>query len=81
MQYQTLLLVSESLDVQAAARQVLRAAWNERRQALGMPRHHARLLGPGAAPVKEIRANLRPFVQAVRTELGIAGDLAPEPEG
>lgn len=45
------------------------------------PRQHARLLGPSAALVKELRANLRPFVQAVRTELGIVGDLAPEPEG
>jgi len=79
-QYQALLLISESPDVQKNARRVLRAAWNERQQALGKSRKHERLLGSDAAPIKEMRANLRPFVAAVRSELGVEGELAPDLE-
>jgi hypothetical protein len=75
-QYQTLLFISASTAVQDTARRVLRAAWNERQQALGMDRKRPRLLGPDAAPIKEMRKNLRPFVEAVRSELGVNGDLA-----
>jgi hypothetical protein len=76
-QYQAL-LISESTDVQETARRVLRAAWNERQQALGKERKHNRLLSSDAAPIKEMRANLRPFVAAVRSELGVEGELAPD---
>jgi hypothetical protein len=80
MKYQTLLLISESLAVQESARLVLRAAWNERQQALGEARKHPRRLGPDAAVVKEMRAWLEPFLKEVRKELGVKGDLAPELE-
>ncbi len=80
MKYQTLLLISESLAVQETARLVLRAAWNEREQALGKARKHPRRLGPDAAVVKEMRAWLEPFLKEVRKELGVKGDLAPELE-
>ena len=80
MKYQTLLLISESLAVQESARLVLRAAWNERQQALGKARKHPRRLGPGAAVVKEMRSWLEPFLKEVRKELGVKGDLTPELE-
>ena len=76
MQYEILLLTSESNAVQESARLVLRAAWNERKDALGEPRKRLRLLGPDAAVIKEMRAHLRPFLEAVRSELGVEGDLA-----
>lgn len=71
IQYQILLLLSESVAVQDTARRLLRVAWNERQQALGKKRKHPRLLGSDAASVKEMRANLRPFVTAARSELGV----------
>jgi hypothetical protein len=77
-QYQMLLLLSESTAVQIAARLVVRAAWNEREQSLGRTRKHDRMLDSSASPVKEMRAWLRPLTEAVRAELGVQGDLAPE---
>jgi hypothetical protein len=79
MKYQTLLLITESPAVQQTARLVVRAAWNEREQALGRDRNHPRRLGPNAAVVKEMRAWLEPFLEEVRKELGVKGDLVPEP--
>lgn len=80
IQFQTLLLISESTNVHETARLVVRAAWNERRQAMGEPRNHPRLLGPNAAVIKEMRAHLRPFQEAVRKELGVNGKLAADLE-
>ena len=80
IQFQNLLLISESTDVHEAARLVIRAAWNERQQAMGEPRNHPRLLGPDAAVIKEMRAHLRPFQEAVRKELGVNGKLAADLE-
>jgi len=79
-QYETLLLISESAAVQNAARLVVRAAWNERQEALGKDRKRPRRLGPDAAVTKEMRAWLKPFLEAARKELGIQGELAPEPD-
>lgn len=80
IQFQNLLLISESTDVHETARLVIRTAWNERQQAMGEARKHARLLGPDAAVIKEMRAHLRPFQEAVRKELGVNGKLAADLE-
>jgi hypothetical protein len=79
-QYETLRLISESTAVQEAARLVVRAAWNERQGALGEARKRPRRLGSDAAVIKEMRAWLEPFLEEVRKELGVKGELAPEPE-
>jgi uncharacterized membrane protein len=78
--YEGLLLLSESVIAQKAARQVLRTVWNEREVALGGNRKHQRVLAEDAAPAKELRANLRPFTRAVRVELGMTDDLVEEPD-
>lgn len=64
----------------SAARLVVRAAWNEQQEALGKDRKRPRRLGPDAAVTKEMRAWLKPFLEAPRKELGIQGELAPEPD-
>lgn len=78
IQYERLLLTSESVAVQSAARLVLRAAWNEREGGLGRLRKRERRFGH-ESPVKELRAELRAFTVAVRKELGMSEDLLEEP--
>jgi hypothetical protein len=68
--YEGLLLLSESIPAQEAARLVLRTAWNEKADALGEPRRHARSVSD-APPAKELRRHLTPFLIEVRKELGM----------
>jgi len=74
-----LLLLSESVEAQRAARAVLTVAWNEKAEALGLPRRRPRT-EPDLGAAKELRRALRPFISAIRDELGVVGELAPEPE-
>lgn len=77
IQYERLLLMTNSTEVQQSARQVMRAAWNERQQGLGLERKRERRFGE-SSPVKELRAELREFTRAVRRELGLSEELIEE---
>jgi hypothetical protein len=77
-EYEALLLLSESIATQRAAREVLRVAWNERQEGLGLERKRPR--DPGVAPAKHLRRCLRDFTREVRQELGLSPELVVEPE-
>ncbi|KQW47392.1 hypothetical protein ASC77_13065 [Nocardioides sp. Root1257] len=77
IQYERLLLTSNSVEVQEAARWVMRAAWNEREVALGRDRKRQRRFGQQSV-VKELRAELRIFTIAVRRELGMSEEFLAE---
>jgi hypothetical protein len=47
---------------------------------LGEARKRPGRLGSDTAVIKEMRAWLEPFLEEVRTELGVKGELALEPE-
>lgn len=72
--FETLRLLARSPAVVARAREVLRAAWNERQEGLGLARNRPRL-DPTSPPSKELRNWLLPFLTAVRGELGIEEPL------
>lgn len=77
IQYQRLLLLSDWLPAQEAARVVLRVAWNERQEALGLQRKRPRL-PEDLAPAKWLRVSLREFTRETRVELGLSADLVDE---
>lgn len=78
-QYERLLLLSSSISVQSAAREVLRVAWNERQEGMGhqrkRPREPAHM-----APAKYLRRTLGVLTRETRRELGLPDDLIEEPE-
>jgi hypothetical protein len=78
-QYERLLLLSNSISVQTAAREVLRVAWNERQEGLGRPRKRPRVPAD-MAPAKYLRKSMRELTREARHELGLTDDLIEEPE-
>lgn len=78
-QYERLLLLSNSISVQTAAREVLRVAWNERQEGLGLSRKRPQVPAD-MAPAKYLRKSMRELTREARRELGLTDDLIEEPE-
>ena len=69
---------NRSAQLIASPREVLRIAWNERQEGLGLERKRPR--PDDVAPAKFLRESLRNLHQEARRELGFSPDLHPELE-